>query len=75
MKKKDLNELRNKKISDLVKLVKEKKLDLTKSLIKRKTGGEKNLKKAKNLKLEIARILTIVGEKEIMEKEKGKQIK
>jgi len=69
MKKKDLKDLRIKSISDLKKVLKEKRQQLAEIGIKNKTGEEKNLKKAKNLRIEIAQISTITGEKEILEKE------
>jgi len=69
MKTKDLKNLRSKSVADLVKTVDAKKKDLLKLQISLSTGGEKNLKSVKNLKKEIAQILTIIREKEIVEKE------
>lgn len=59
MKKKNLQELRRKNKTELLKLVNTKKLELTKLTGKMYAGKEKNLKKTKNLKKEIAQILTI----------------
>ena len=70
MKKNDIKGLREKSLPELEKLVSEKKLEISQLLAKIASGGEKNLKKIKNLKTEVARILTIIREKEIIEKEK-----
>jgi ribosomal protein L29 len=67
MKKKDINDLRSKSIADLVKLVGEKKLELAKVSVEMKTSQEKNIKKARNLRDEIAKISTIIREKQIFE--------
>ncbi|MDP1710129.1 MAG: 50S ribosomal protein L29 [bacterium] len=69
MKRKEFNDLKGKKIEDLVKFLKAKKLEHVKVKAKMAQGGEKNLKVAKNLRLEIARIATLITEKEIIEKE------
>lgn len=71
MKKKDYVSLRTKKTEELVKSVREKKNELAGVAGKVKTGEEKNLKKMHNLRLEIARLLTIIREKEILEIEAG----
>ncbi len=68
MKKKDLASLREKKIEDLKKLVKEKKDELKKAQIKLVSGKEKNLKKVKNLKTEIAQMLTLIRESQLIVK-------
>lgn len=65
MKRKDFITLRARKIEELAKIVSEKKRDLELLLLKASSGGEKNLKKGKNLKKEIAQILTLIKEKEI----------
>ena len=70
MKKKQLNSLRGKKTSDLQKMVNERKLELIKLGAERKVGKGKNVKKSKNLKHEIAQILTVLREKEISKSEK-----
>jgi ribosomal protein L29 len=72
MKKKDLQNIRTKKIKTLEKLVGEKKLELVKIRLAMKVGKEKNLKKAKNLRREIAQILTIIREKELIELKSGR---
>ncbi len=58
-----------KKTEDLRKIVSEKKLELMKLLSNKASKGDKNLKKGRNLKKEIAQILTIIKEKEIIGKE------
>ncbi len=65
MKKKGLKDLRVKEIDELKKLVSEKRKETSVIYAKVKTGQEKNLKKVKGLKKEIAQILTIIREKEI----------
>lgn len=57
------------KTEDLKKKVFEKKLELMKLLSNKASKGDKNLKKGRNLKKEIAQILTIIKEKEIIGKE------
>ena len=59
MKKKDLEGLKTKKAVELLKMVKERKLELAKTLAAMGAGREKNLKKARNLRVEIAQILTV----------------
>jgi ribosomal protein L29 len=73
MKKKDLQELRNKKIIELDKIVAKKKKESIMADVKMRTGQEKKLKKVKNIKREIAQILTIIREKQIIEKENKKK--
>jgi ribosomal protein L29 len=69
MKKKDLTDLRNKKISELEKLLSKKRNELINTYAKIKAGQEKNLKKAKNIRRDVAQILTIIREKELLKKE------
>lgn len=74
MKKKDLIGLRNKNISELKKMVDNKRAEFYNSYASSKASGEKNVKKSKNIRHEISQILTIIREKEIIEeieKEKG----
>jgi ribosomal protein L29 len=70
MKKKDLQALKSKSIEELKKMVSDKKKEADEAFIKTKAGQEKNLKKVKNLRKDIAQILTLVKEKEIVEEEK-----
>ncbi|MEJ2347777.1 MAG: 50S ribosomal protein L29 [Patescibacteria group bacterium] len=72
MKKKDLQAARNKKMSELKKLVSKKKQEVEVLQAKVKAGQEKNLKKAKNIRIEIAQLLTLIREKEIIKKEEKK---
>jgi ribosomal protein L29 len=72
MKKKDLQTARNKKVSELKKLVLKKRQEVEVLQAKVKAGQEKNLKKAKNLRKEIAQLLTLIREKEIIKKEERK---
>lgn len=70
MKKKELNNLREKKLKELVKIAQERKLELAKTSAQIKAGKVKNIKKKKNLKIDIAQIMTVIREKEIFEKER-----
>ena len=69
MKTKEFKDLKAKKMEDLVKLVIAKKLEHAKAKAKMAQGNEKNLKVAKNLRLDIARISTLITEKGFIEKE------
>ena len=69
MKKKDLTDLRNKKINELEKLLSKKRNELINTYAKIKAGQEKNWKKAKNIRRDVAQILTIIREKELLKKE------
>ena len=78
MKRKDFTDLKTKSVSDLKKIVFDKKAEEMKARMSVGTGKEKNLKKAGNLRREIAKIQTLVREKEILAKlevetEKGKE--
>lgn len=73
MKKKELKSLRIKKNEDLAKMVADKKKEATETYAKMRAGKEKNLKRVKYLKKEIAQILTIMKEKEFSEEEKKKE--
>lgn len=58
MKKKDITQIRAKKIPELRKLVLDKKLEV----------AHPDVKNARNIKREIAQILTIIREKELLKK-------
>lgn len=75
MKKKDLSKLKEKSIKDLRKMVEEKKKEAQETFAKIKGGQEKNVKKFKSLRKDIAQILTLIGEKQIVKKEKLKKEK
>ena len=68
MKKKELKTLREKTIKELRTKVEKLRLDVQLTYAKVKVGQEKNIKKAKNERKDIAQILTIIKEKEIMER-------
>lgn len=74
MKKNDLNKLKAKKAEELKKIGVDKKVELIKISAEVTAGNESNNKKAKNLKRDIAQILTIIREKEIVEKIEEKNI-
>lgn len=75
MKAKRLNDLRSKTVKELEKMVFDMKKDLLKVEVTLATGEQKNLKGAKNLKKDIAQILTIAREKEITERESKEKTK
>jgi len=59
-------ELRNLNISDLEKLITDKKSEILETSKKVAKGSEKNVKKINNLKKELARMLTILNELKII---------
>jgi len=67
MKRKELNNLRAKKTEELLKIVSEKKLNAEQVKMKIFSGKEKNLKVHRNLAREVAKILTLIREKGILE--------
>jgi len=67
MKKKDLEVLRTKDIQEVKKSLKEKKAELAKLFVEIYGGKEKNIKKGRNLRREIAQYLTIIKEREYIE--------
>lgn len=69
MKKNDYKGLKTKKVEDMGKMISQKKLELLKLLSNKLSKGEKNLKKGRNLKKEIAQIMTLKREMEIVSKE------
>lgn len=66
MKKKELKDLRTKKVNELKKMVADKKMQDIKIYSDRQVGKEKNLKKGANLRADISKILTIISEMEIL---------
>jgi ribosomal protein L29 len=74
MKRKDFNEMKSKTIKELMKLVSEKKLEAAKKKMEAASGKEKNFKSFRNLRREIAKILTLIREKEILEKLQAKKV-
>jgi len=67
MKTKNFTEIKNKTISDLRKLVVQKKSEAINKKMEILSGKEKNLKIYRHLRQEIAKILTLIREKEIIE--------
>ena len=67
MKKNELISLRKKDLVELRSLLEQRRTEAAESFAKIKAGQEKNLKKSKNLKREIAQIMTITREKELLE--------
>lgn len=75
MKRKDFIELKSKSIKELTVLVSGKKAEAAKKKMESLAGKEKNLKSFKNLRSEIVKILTLIREKEILEKIKPQETK
>jgi ribosomal protein L29 len=75
MKTKDFKDLRIKDLKTLKKLAVEKKKEAIKAKMGEVSSKEKNLKLALNIRREVAKILTLIKEKEILEKieAKGKE--
>ena len=73
MKRKEFNDLKTKDIKDLRKLGRDKKFEASKKRMEIVSGKEKNLKATNNLRHDLAQILTVVREKEIMEKLRTKE--
>ena len=71
MKKKELTNLLTKDVEYLTDLVAKKRIEFTKIKAEMKVSKEKNLKKTKNLRRDLAQVLTILKEKEIFQKEKS----
>jgi ribosomal protein L29 len=69
MKSKEFKELKNKETKELVKMLVSKRHEIAKTVPSLRVGKEKNLKKNHNLRIEVAKILTILSEKKIMDKE------
>lgn len=61
----DIQDLKKKDITELHKLLKEKKKELTTTSFDMKMGKVKNVKTVANLKKEIAKILTLVNQNSI----------
>ena len=71
MKKKELTNLLTKDVEYLTDLVAKKRIEFIKIKAEMKVSKEKNLKKTKNLRRDLAQVLTILKEKEIFQKEKS----
>lgn len=70
MKTKEFGSIKVKEIKELKTLVSKKKLEVIKIQVKMHSGKEKNLKKIWALRKEIAQVLTLIKEKEFLEKNK-----
>ncbi|KKU09333.1 MAG: hypothetical protein UX13_C0043G0014 [Candidatus Woesebacteria bacterium GW2011_GWB1_45_5] len=68
MKKKEFQSLRTKDVAELRKLLTGKRKDVLDKRMGISTAKEKNLKVVKNLRQEVAQILTVIREKEIIGK-------
>ncbi|MCH7729924.1 50S ribosomal protein L29 [Patescibacteria group bacterium] len=67
MKKNDLNSLRAKTVAELRKEAAKRQVELSSFYAKIKAGQEKNLKRAKNARRDLAQILTLIRQKELLE--------
>ncbi len=67
MKRKSLQKLREKGIEELKKKVLAMKKEQVELVAKIAVGREKNLKSTKNLRRDIAQLLTLIREKELLE--------
>ncbi|OGM11600.1 50S ribosomal protein L29 [Candidatus Woesebacteria bacterium RBG_16_34_12] len=72
MKKQDILELRKKSKLELWKEVEKKRINMAKFRARFKAGKEKNSQTIKGYKKDISRTLTIIKEKDILEKESEK---
>ncbi len=68
MKRKEFTDLKTKTVKELTKMVMDKKTEMGKKKVEMFSGREKNLRFFNNLRREVAQIMTIVKEKEIVEK-------
>lgn len=68
MKKEELKKLRAKDMKELEKVLNESRKLLSESYLKIAGAKEKNLKKVRNLRRDVAQILTLMKEKELTEK-------
>jgi ribosomal protein L29 len=73
MKKNDFIALRKKEVAELIVLLDEKKALLSKAMASAKLGTEKNVKLPWQLRREIAKISTIIREKELTENMNAKK--
>lgn len=72
MKKKDLKVLRSKNIKTLNDQLEERRREFTSAWAEIKGGKEKNVNKAGNIRKDIAQLMTIIREKELIEEDKEK---
>lgn len=69
MRKKELKELKAKSLAELKNLANVKRSESLRAKASLAAGKEKNLKKVKSLRYDLAQILTVIREKELFEKE------
>lgn len=75
MKKKELIDLRSKEVKVLNKMILDKKTEIEKNRVKVFSGKQKNFSFSRNLRREVSQLMTLVKEKQIMEKLTGKNNK
>jgi len=75
MKRKDYADLKGRTFEELTKMASVKRTDAVKKKMQILAGKEKNLKVYRNLRVEIAKILTLIREKEILEEMQSKEVK
>jgi ribosomal protein L29 len=68
MKRKDYQELKGKTVKELLKMAATKQGEAIKKKMQIMGGKEKNLKLYRQIRLEVAKILTLAREKDIIEK-------
>lgn len=73
MKRKEFNDLKVKDIENLKKMATGKKLEIGKKRMEIVGAKEKNLKSVGNLRHDLAQILTLIREKEILERLQPKE--
>lgn len=67
MRKKDLQKLREENIGKLNELARQKRIEILKLKAETRVGREKDFKKVRNLRKDLAQILTMIREKELVE--------
>ena len=75
MKRKEFTDIKTKSVKDLTRMVMDKKVEMSKKRVEMFSGREKNLKYFNNLRRDVAQIMTILKEKEIIEKLKVEETK
>jgi len=73
MKRKEFTEFKAKTVKDLQKFVSDKKTEMNKKKVEIFSGKEKNLKYFNNLRRDVAKVLTIINEKRIIERLEDKK--
>jgi len=73
MKKKELDDLRAKDLKALRHVAIEKELEVSKKKMEIMGGKDKNIVAARSMRRDLAQVLTLIREKEIMEKLEAKE--